>query len=203
MKKTAVTKKVISKKSVIKKVKKVVTKKLLAKKLVAKKSIPKKTKAKKSAPKSVASVGSQVPRFALPSSNGDVISSAGLLGSRYVLYFYPKDETSGCTVEANEFTELGKKFATAGVQIFGVSPDTIASHIKFIEKDKISFPLLADVGHAVAELFGVWVTKSMYGKEYMGIERATFVIDRSGKIESAYRNVKAEGHAVCVLKDIK
>ncbi len=198
MKKTAVTKKVVPKKLGIKKDNKKDSK-IVVKKLVTKKPTAKKAVMKKSA---LLLVGSQVPRFALPSSNGDVISSAGLLGSRYVLYFYPKDETSGCTVEANEFTELGKKFATSGVQIFGVSPDTIASHIQFIEKDKISFPLLADVGHAVAELFGVWVTKSMYGKKYMGIERATFVIDKTGKIESTYRNVKAGGHAVCVLEDL-
>ena len=190
MKKTVATKKVIAKKSVIKKVKKSI-------------ASVKKSVTKKSSPYSVVSVGSKVPRFALPSSSGDIISSAGLLGSRYVLYFYPKDETTGCAIEAREFTTLGKKFARVGVQVFGVSPDNIESHLRFIKKDKISFPLLADERHSVAEQFGIWVEKSMYGKKYMGINRSTFVIGADGKIESTYLDVTPEGHAVCVLEDVK
>jgi peroxiredoxin Q/BCP len=119
-----------------------------------------------------------------------------------VLYFYPKDMTSGCTTEAHEFSELVKTFASKKVFVFGVSPDSIESHKKFIEKDEITFSLLADVGHKVAEAYGVWVEKSMYGRAYMGIERSTFVIGTDGKLEQVYRKVNPEGHAVCVLNDI-
>ena len=174
--------------------------------ILKKKVVVKKTIAKKKSPVTkvlTLKVGNKVPSFSLTSSNGGVVSSRLLLGSRYVLYFYPKDMTSGCTVEAHEFSALGKKFAKIGLQIFGISPDSILSHLKFIEKDNITFPLLADVGHGVAEAFGVWVEKSMYGKKYMGINRSTFIIDADGKIEAIYTNVKPEGHAVCVLGDVE
>jgi peroxiredoxin Q/BCP len=132
-----------------------------------------------------------------------MITLSEFRGKRVVLYFYPKDMTSGCTIEAHEFSELAKTFASKKVFIFGVSPDSIESHKKFIEKDAITFPLLADEGHKAAEAYGVWVEKSMYGRAYMGIERSTFVIGPDGKLEHVYRQVKAEGHAVCVLQDIK
>ena len=122
--------------------------------------------------------------------------------SRVVLYFYPKDMTAGCTVEAHEFSVVAKEFRKQGTIVFGVSPDSIASHHKFIKKDKITFPLLSDEGHKVAEAYGVWVKKSMYGREYMGIERATFVIGKDGRLEQVYRKVSPEGHAVCVLADV-
>ncbi len=170
--------------------KKVVTKKTVAKKKVA---VTKTLSLK---------VGGKAPAFSLVSSDGGIISSILLLGSRYVLYFYPKDMTSGCTVEAIEFTAFSKKFSEAGVRIFGVSPDSIESHLQFIVKDGITFPLLSDVEHKVATAFGVWVEKSMYGKKYMGINRGTFVIDPTGTIEAIYANVKPEGHAVCVLGDV-
>lgn len=148
-------------------------------------------------------IGAQVPPFTLPSSQGGAISSKSLLGSRYVLYFYPKDMTSGCTTEAHEFTALSEKFAQAGIRIFGVSPDSIESHLKFIKKDAITFPLLSDVDAKVATAFGVWGEKTLYGKKYMGITRSTFVVNPEGNIEAIYDNVKPEGHAICVLEDGK
>lgn len=168
-------------------------KKVVAKKTTAKKSVAKKGKI---------AVGSKMPSFSLASSAGGVVTSAKLLGSRYVLYFYPKDMTGGCTIEAHEFTALAKKFAKQGVQVFGVSPDSIESHHKFIKKDGITYPLLSDVGHKLAEKLGSWVEKSLYGKKYMGINRSTFVVDANGVIEAIYRDVKPEGHAVCVLEDL-
>lgn len=173
----------------------VVKKGVIAKKAAVKKKSP-------VAKVSTLAIGKKVPIFSLVSSNGGVVSNKSLLGSRYVLYFYPKDMTSGCTVEAYEFTAFSKKFREAGVQIFGVSPDSIESHLQFIVKDGITFPLLADAGHKAALAFGVWVEKSMYGKKYMGINRSTFVIDAMGNIEAIYANVKPEGHAVCVLGDL-
>lgn len=148
-------------------------------------------------------VGKKVPTFSMSSTDGGVVSNTSLEGSRYVLYFYPKDMTSGCTIQAHEFTALAEKFSTIGVQLFGISSDSIESHMKFIKKDAITFPLLADVDHGTALAFGVWVEKSMFGKKYMGIDRSTFVVGADGKIEAIYSNVKPEGHAVCVLGDIK
>ena len=147
-------------------------------------------------------VGSMAPNFSVLSSDGRQVSLPGLRGKRVVLYFYPKDMTGGCTIEANEFTELAKKFTAGGTLVYGVSPDSIESHMKFIGKEGIAFPLLSDEGHKVAEMFGVWVKKSMYGREYMGIERSTFVIGLDGKLEAVYRKVSAPGHALCVLSDI-
>lgn len=210
-------KKVIKKvtKKVIKKAVKKVLKKATVKKVVQKKTAPKKVSVKKTTKKAVAPakkkslgtsrelrVGSIAPSFSLPSTLGGMITLSEFRGKRVVLYFYPKDMTSGCTVEAHEFSELAKTFASKKVFVFGVSPDSIESHKKFIEKDTITFPLLADVGHKAAEAYGVWVEKSMYGRSYMGIERSTFVIGTDGKLEQVYRKVSPEGHAVCVLEDL-
>ena len=107
-----------------------------------------------------------------------------------------------CTVEAHEFSAITKEFGKSGTLVFGLSPDDIASHHKFIKKDGITYPLLADTEHKVAEKYGIWVEKSMYGKRYMGIERSTFVVGKDGKLEQVYRKVAPEGHAVCVLTDI-
>jgi peroxiredoxin Q/BCP len=215
LKKTS-TKKNIAKKIAKKAIKKAAPKKAVQKKKVAaqvKKAAPKKTVQKKaavSAKKKAAvktsgplRVGSVAPNFSLPSTAGGMITLSEFRGKRVVLYFYPKDMTSGCTIEAHEFSELAKTFASKKVFVFGVSPDSIESHKKFIEKDAITFPLLADVGHKAAEAYGAWVEKSMYGRAYMGIERSTFVIGPDGKLEQVYRQVKAEGHAVCVLEDLK
>jgi peroxiredoxin Q/BCP len=144
----------------------------------------------------------RAPSFSLPSTDGASVSLASLSGERFVLYFYPKDMTPGCTVEAHEFSALAAQFQKKGIRVFGISPDSIDSHKKFIAKESITFPLLSDVGHVVSEKFGVWVEKSMYGKKYMGIERTTFVVDKEGKIEHVYHKVKPDGHAVCVLEDM-
>jgi len=147
--------------------------------------------------------GDRAPDFTLASTSGEDITLSSLFGKRVVLYFYPKDMTPGCTTEAHEFSALAKKFSAQGTLVFGISPDTIESHNKFIAKEEITFPLLADVGHKIADKYGVWVEKSMYGKKYMGVERATFVIDQEGKLETIYRKVKAVGHAACVLEDLR
>jgi peroxiredoxin Q/BCP len=146
--------------------------------------------------------GDSAPDFTIASTSGEMVTLATLRGKRVVLYFYPKDLTPGCTTEAHEFSALVKKFGTTETLVFGISPDSIESHQKFITKEGITFPLLADEGHKVAQKYGVWVEKSMYGKKYMGVERATFVIDQAGKLEQVYRKVKAEGHALCVLEDL-
>ncbi len=142
------------------------------------------------------------PNFTLPSSDGGVVALSKLRGSTVVLYFYPKDMTGGCTQEAHEFTDLAKKFAKKDVRIFGVSPDSIKSHEKFITKEGIGFPLLSDEDKEVCMAYGVWKEKSMYGRKYMGVVRSTFVIDPKGKIASVYRKVSVPGHALCVLEDI-
>jgi peroxiredoxin Q/BCP len=147
-------------------------------------------------------IGAEAPDFTLPSTDGGVVTLSSLRGKRVVLYCYPKDLTPGCTVEAHEFSELAKKFQKANTMIFGVSADSIARHQKFIEKEGITFPLLADEEQVMLQAYGVWVEKSMYGKKYMGIERSTFVIDAEGKFEQIYLKVKPEGHAVCVLGDL-
>jgi thioredoxin-dependent peroxiredoxin len=171
-------------------------------KKVEKKLVKKVTAKKVSTPKSSLVVGLAAPDFTLPSTNGGMVKLSELRGKKVVLYFYPKDMTSGCTVEAHEFSAVAKEFAKKGTLVFGLSPDDIASHHKFIKKDAITFPLLSDEGHMVAEKYGVWVEKNMYGKKYMGIERSTFVVGADGKLERVYRKVSPEGHAVCVLSDL-
>ena len=195
------TKKTVTKKTVKKTVKGKVTKKVTKKTVV--KTVSKNIKKNVKKVTSVTlKVGANAPQFTMPSTEGGTISLKELLGSRVVLYFYPKDMTPGCTVEAHEFSAIAKQFRKQGTMVFGVSPDSIESHHKFIKKDKIAFPLLSDEGHKVAEAYGVWIKKSMYGREYMGIERATFVIGKDGRLEQVYRKVSPEGHAVCVLTDM-
>ena len=123
--------------------------------------------------------------------------------SSVVLYFYPKDDTPGCTTESCNFRDLRTDFEAAGSVILGISPDDQASHVLFAEKYALPFPLLADPDHAVAEAFGVWKEKNNYGKKYMGIERTTFVIDKEGKIAKIYPRVKVEDHAQKVLEFVK
>jgi peroxiredoxin Q/BCP len=143
-------------------------------------------------------IGDRVPRFALMSEQGEVKSS-DLKGKRYILYFYPTDDTPGCTKEACSFRDNLPKFKTADVPIFGVSPQDVNSKKKFAAKYSLNFPLLADTDHKLAEAFGAWVEKNMYGRKSMGIQRSTFVIGPDGRIEHVWPKVKPEGHAEEVL----
>ncbi len=127
------------------------------------------------------------------------MSLKAMRGSPVVLYFYPKDDTSGCTTEACEFRDAWPEVKATGARLFGVSPDGIQSHEKFRAKLKLPFPLLADADHAVAEAYGVWGEKSMYGRKYTGILRTTFLIDADGRIAQVFENVKPAGHAAQVL----
>lgn len=140
--------------------------------------------------------GSKAPEFSLPASNGKTISLKDFKGKqRVILYFYPKDDTPGCTVEACGFRDSVKKIESQAAVVLGVSPDGTESHNRFIEKFKLPFLLLADEDQSVCKAYGVWVKKNMYGREYMGVARTTFVIGKDGKIEKIYEKVKPEGHA--------
>ncbi len=139
--------------------------------------------------------GSPVPTFTLPDADEQVVSDASLRGRWVVLYFYPKDDTSGCTVEACEFRDDIPRFDGVNATVLGVSPDPPKSHRKFRDKYDLNFTLLADEDHSLAEEFGVWKEKSMYGRKYWGIERSTFLIDPSGVVRKVWRQVKARGHA--------
>ena len=143
--------------------------------------------------------GTEVPDFELPTDGGDVFRLSALAGKPVVLFFYPKDDTSGCTTEARDFTRLATDFRSAGVAVLGISPDSIEKHKKFKTKHALDVRLAADEDHAVAERFGVWVEKSMYGRKYMGIERSTFLIDGRGRIAQTWRKVRVPGHADAVL----
>lgn len=144
----------------------------------------------------------KAPDFTLESSAGTKIKLSGLKGKVVVLYFYPKDNTSGCTVEAKEFRDASDSFVKQGAVVLGVSPDSIKSHCNFISKHDLNFQLLSDPDHAVAEKFGVWVEKNMCGKKYMGIQRATFLIGKDGKVCQVWTQVKPQGHACEVLETI-
>jgi peroxiredoxin Q/BCP len=146
---------------------------------------------------------SPAPAFSLASTTGKNISLADLKGKKVVLYFYPKDDTPGCTKEACNFRDGIKDLEDAGAVVLGISPDDVASHEKFQKKFSLPFDLLADTGHAVAEKYGVWKEKSMYGKKYMGIERTTFIIDRKGKIAKIFPKVKVEDHHTEVLEALR
>ena len=143
--------------------------------------------------------GSPAPDFTLTSDTGDTVSLSALKGKPVVLYFYPKDDTPGCTKQACGIRDAWGEFERSGAVVLGVSPDSEASHVKFKEKYELPFTLLADPDHATAEAYGVWVEKSMYGKTYMGVERSTFVIDADGKLAKVMRKVKPETHADDVL----
>jgi thioredoxin-dependent peroxiredoxin len=143
--------------------------------------------------------GDPAPNFDIPTDGGGRASLAALKGKKLVLYFYPKDDTSGCTSEAKAFTEAADGFAKAGAAVIGVSKDSVLSHEKFKAKYDLGFALGADVEGKTVEAYGVWVEKSMYGRKYMGIERATFLIDPQGKIARVWRKVKVPSHAAEVL----
>ncbi len=139
--------------------------------------------------------GDAAPAFSLPASGGRTVSSAALQGKPYILYFYPKADTSGCTKEACAFQEALPQLGRLGLEVIGVSPDPIKPIEKFAAKYNLTFPLASDETKAAAEAYGVWVEKSMYGKKYMGIERSTFLVDANGRITRAWRKVKVDGHA--------
>lgn len=143
--------------------------------------------------------GSKAPTFSLHSDSGDRVSLADLKGKPVVLYFYPKDDTSGCTVEACEFRDSWAAVKRSGAVVLGVSPDPVGSHQKFKQKYSLPFPLLADEDHAVAEAYGAWGDKSMYGRKYKGILRTTYLIDPQGRIAEVFQKVKPKGHARQVL----
>ncbi|MEM6356035.1 MAG: peroxiredoxin [Pseudomonadota bacterium] len=147
--------------------------------------------------------GDMAPDFTLPADGGRTLSLADFAGKPLVLYFYPKDDTSGCTKEAVGFSELVGEFQSAGAAIVGVSKDTAAKHDKFIAKHDLKVSLLSDAEGDLCERYGVWKEKSMYGKKYMGIERSTFLIGTDGKIVEAWRNVKVPGHIDTVLAAVK
>jgi len=144
--------------------------------------------------------GDSLPQFSLPTDGDGTLDTAGLLGQKTVLYFYPKDNTSGCTKEAQAFRDSLNEFTGAGVRIVGVSPDKAASHDKFKAKHELNFTLVSDPDKTLAQAFGVWVEKSMYGRKYMGVERSTFLIDASGVLRQAWRKVKVTGHVSKVLE---
>lgn len=143
--------------------------------------------------------GSKAPAFTLPASGGQTISLKDFEGQKLILYFYPKDDTPGCTTQACTFNDNLPKFKKLKSVILGVSKDSVKKHDKFTEKFDLSFPLLSDEEGAVLEKYGVWVEKSMYGKKYMGIDRSTFLIGEDGSIEKIWRKVKVPGHVEEVL----
>ena len=144
-------------------------------------------------------IGEPAPAFDLPTDGGGKLSLAALKGRKVVLYFYPKDDTSGCTREAQDFNALRADFEAANATIVGVSPDPAASHYKFKKKYGLDFALVADTEKAMLEAYGVWTEKSMYGRKYMGVERTTFLIGADGKIAKVWNKVKVPGHAEEVL----
>ena len=144
--------------------------------------------------------GQKAPAFTLTADDGSKVRLADLAGSPVVLYFYPKDDTPGCTKEACAFRDLKKDLQKHGAKVFGVSADDVASHVKFRDKFKLNFPLLADVDHAVAEKYGAWREKNMYGKKSMGIQRSTYLIDGKGKVAKVWKRVQVDGHDQQVLE---
>ncbi|GAB3042457.1 thioredoxin-dependent thiol peroxidase [Virgibacillus ainsalahensis] len=147
--------------------------------------------------------GKQVADFTLPNQNGEQVSLSDFKGKHVVLYFYPKDMTPGCTTEACDFRDQHESFGELDAVIIGISPDPVASHQKFIDKHELPFELLADEDHKVAEDFGVWKLKKNFGKEYYGIERSTFILDKEGKLQKEFRKVKVEGHVEEALSFIR
>jgi peroxiredoxin Q/BCP len=141
----------------------------------------------------------KLPAFSLPGTDGATWTPKSLAGKAWVLYFYPKDSTPGCTTESCDFRDAAPQLAKAGLNVLGISPDNIKSHHNFITKQALNFVLLADEEHALAEALGVWVEKSMYGRTYMGIERSTFLVDAKGAIVREWRKVKVTGHVAEVL----
>ncbi len=148
-------------------------------------------------------VGDKFPDFVLQDENGETFDSKALAGKRYVIYFYPKDNTSGCTREAQAFTENIKAFNDLGIPVYGVSKDSVASHRKFIDSKELKIKLLSDPDHVLLEASGAWGTKVMYGKETTGTIRSTFIVGKDGNIEAVWKKVKVDGHVDKVLEKAK
>jgi peroxiredoxin Q/BCP len=148
-------------------------------------------------------INTPAPEFTLPADGGRTISLAGMRGSVVVLYFYPKDDTSGCTAEALDFTASTAEFEAAGAVVIGISKDPVKKHDKFIEKYNLGVTLLSDAESNTCETYGTWIEKSMYGRRYMGIERATFLIDAAGILRREWRKVKVPGHVAEVLAAVR
>ncbi len=172
------------------------------KKPAAKKTPVKKTVRKKTPKSGMPAVGNKAPAFRALSTSGELIDSSSFQGRGVVLYFYPKDDTPGCTVEACSFRDHHPEIMSTGTAVIGVSGDSVESHQRFTTKYKLPFPLLSDSAHRVAMDYGVWVEKNNYGKKYMGIQRATFLINKEGKVAAVWPKVKVEGHTEEVLEAI-
>ncbi|KWX86527.1 peroxiredoxin [Paenibacillus riograndensis] len=147
-------------------------------------------------------VGQEVPDFTLPASTGQNISLSDYRGRKVVLYFYPKNMTPACTQEACDFRAAGDTISRSNAVVLGISPASLSSHAKFIEKNSLPFPLLSDEDHTVSQLFGVWQLKKLYGKEFMGIVRSTFLIDEQGILVKEWRKVRVKGHVEALLGEI-
>ena len=148
-------------------------------------------------------IGDKAPDFDLPTDGDGTLSLKELRGKRVVLYFYPKDSTPGCTTEAQDFRDLNRDFAKLGAVIVGASKDSVTRHDNFKAKKSLPFALLADTEGVLCDAYGVWVEKKLYGRTYMGIERATFLIDEKGVVREIWRKVKVKGHAEAVLESAK
>lgn len=148
-------------------------------------------------------VGSKAPDFKASGDSGTTLSLGDFAGKTVVVYFYPKDDTSGCTAEACDFRDNMERLTSAGAVVIGVSPDNVKSHDKFKQKYNLNYSLVSDEDHTISEAYGVWVEKSMYGRKYMGIERSTFVIAPDGTITHEWRKVKVPGHVEEVMNVVK
>ena len=148
-------------------------------------------------------VGKKAPAFTLTADDGKKVKLADLKGSPVVLYFYPKDDTPGCTKEACAFRDRQAEMEQVGAKVLGVSPDTVESHVKFRDKFSLNFPLLADPDHALAEKYGAWREKNMYGKKSMGVQRSTYLIDADGKVAKVWQRVQVDGHDEEVIAAVR
>ncbi|GJL68471.1 MAG: hypothetical protein NPIRA06_11060 [Nitrospirales bacterium] len=170
-------------------------------------STPKSKKPAQVSPRIVSSrelqVGDPAPAFSLPDDTGNIVNSSELRGKKVVVYFYPKDDTPGCTTEACSFRDGIQELRKSGAVVFGVSADSVSSHRKFSDKFQLNFPLLSDESKAMIQAYGVWKEKSMYGRKYMGIERTTVVIDEDGTIRNIFPKVKVNGHFSEVLEALR
>ena len=147
--------------------------------------------------------GRKAPAFTLHADDGSKVKLSELKGNPVVLYFYPRDDTPGCTKEACAFRDRQDEIKALGAQVFGISPDTVESHVKFRDKFSLNFPLLADPDHAMADKYGAWREKNMYGKKSMGIQRSTYLIDADGKVAKLWKRVKVDGHDQQVIDALK